>query len=383
MESNKRKSPPFYSQSSIPRSPLTVVSNIHQHSNPHSHHPRMNAPRLEISQDTMRLQWQSSGKMAVAPSCHVGTRCRTSHRASSVWDGRCGWNADVVPRIGMGLWSLYLLLLCVLVCGGGWRCCGGRELRLPCYGADGQNVGWSCRRRYECVGTWGQRGKDIELVTGGRFEPRESEGVRRLCFFSRTRNSLVQVSSDIKASLGRGIACLPFPRNCSSGASPKCNVNKTRCATYPRRRPLRDGFMVSTLEDEAGCYRALRWHVAWIRVPGSPPRSTPSSMYNRPYRPQFSSRCSLKVCIPSCHFHPTTFPLGRQDAAPNPRLGLPGPGRPCPRRPAHPDYQLWRKPVRRQNVPLRPRQTRRQPSNRRRHPLRKSLPPPPTPLPPL
>lgn len=94
MESNKRKSPPFYSQSPIPRPPLTVVSNIHQHSNPHSHHPRMNAPRLEISQDTMRLQWQSSGKMAVAPSCHVGTRCRTSHRASSgmgVADGTLMW----------------------------------------------------------------------------------------------------------------------------------------------------------------------------------------------------------------------------------------------------------------------------------------------------
>lgn len=67
--------------------------------------PRTNAPRLKISQDPTTLQWPSSGKMAVAPSCHVGTRCRTSHRASSERDGRCGWYAAVVPRMGVGLWS--------------------------------------------------------------------------------------------------------------------------------------------------------------------------------------------------------------------------------------------------------------------------------------
>lgn len=84
---------PFHFSHSSPAH-LTVVSNLYQHGNPDSHPPRMNALQLKISQDTTTLQCPSSGKMAVAPSCHVGTRCRTSHRASSgmgVADGMLAW----------------------------------------------------------------------------------------------------------------------------------------------------------------------------------------------------------------------------------------------------------------------------------------------------
>lgn len=94
----RRLCPPFYSH---PPLNLAVVFNIRQFPSPRG----TNAPRLKISQDPTTLQWPSSGKMAVAPSCHVGTRCRTSHRASSERDGRCGWYAAVVPRMGVGLWS--------------------------------------------------------------------------------------------------------------------------------------------------------------------------------------------------------------------------------------------------------------------------------------
>lgn len=140
----------------------------------------MNAPRLKISQDTMRLQCPSSGKMAVAPSCHVGTRCRTSHRASSgmgVADGMLAWYRGW--GWGCGVESLLLHAFWCAVEVGGVVVMGSCAFHVMEF--EVQNVGCSCRGRHARVGTWGLEQRDWRgRGSGGRLEPSASEGASTL-----------------------------------------------------------------------------------------------------------------------------------------------------------------------------------------------------------